>query len=175
MNKIYEKYIESNKKEIAIICIGTPKYCGDSIGPRVGSKLKEMYNDIYEIYGTLEEPVHGINYPCYYEKINHNKFIIAIDAGITELEDCKIVYRDNIHPGAGVKKELKAIGDLGIMGAVKLPNKKDIFDELKDYPQSKVDILVNCIINDIQEFLVLKDNVSNQDIYVPNDKQFICI
>ena len=40
------------------VCVGTPNTNFDSIGPRVGSKLKDLG---YEVYGTMENPIHGTN------------------------------------------------------------------------------------------------------------------
>lgn len=65
------------------VCVGTPNTNFDSIGPRVGSKLKDLG---YEVYGTMENPIHGTNVRRIWdEKIKHidkNK-IIGIDAALS--------------------------------------------------------------------------------------------
>lgn len=65
------------------VCVGTPNTNFDSIGPRVGSKLKDLG---YEVYGTMENPIHGNNVRTIWdEKIKHldKDRIIAIDAALS--------------------------------------------------------------------------------------------
>lgn len=65
------------------VCVGTPNTKFDSIGPRVGSKLKDLG---YEVYGTMENPIHGTNVRTIWdEKIKHldKDRIIAIDAALS--------------------------------------------------------------------------------------------
>ena len=65
------------------VCIGTPNANFDSIGPRVGSKLKDLG---YEVYGTMENPIHGTNVRTIWdEKIKYmdKDRIIGIDAALS--------------------------------------------------------------------------------------------
>ena len=65
------------------VCIGTPNANFDSIGPRVGSKLKDLG---YEVYGTMENPIHGTNVRAIWdEKIKYmdKDRIIGIDAALS--------------------------------------------------------------------------------------------
>lgn len=113
-------------REVVILCIGTDRSTGDCLGPLVGHKLTSYYTSKYaKIFGTLKEPVHAKNLE---EKIDgiykemENPFIIAIDASLGRTENVgKInLYRGPLHPGAGVNKNLKSIGDIGITGIVNI-------------------------------------------------------
>ena len=42
INNLMEYYLDSYKEEIIIVCIGTPKSVGDSLGPLIGTKLSEL-------------------------------------------------------------------------------------------------------------------------------------
>ncbi|MFD2881867.1 DUF1256 domain-containing protein [Paenibacillus rhizoplanae] len=46
---------------IVIICVGTDRSTGDSLGPLVGTTLARFRSPLFHLYGTLEEPVHAIN------------------------------------------------------------------------------------------------------------------
>ena len=118
MNMIYEQYLASNKKDILIICIGTPRRIGDSLGPLVGTRLLKMNNINCKILGSLDDPVHGANYQHYYKYIDQDKyFIIAIDAALgNNIKEISYTYQ--IFPGNGVNKNLPGIGDIGIIGVV---------------------------------------------------------
>lgn len=86
------------------VCIGTPKFIFDSIGPMVGSKLQDLG---YEVYGTMEEPIHGTNVKDYWnntlKNIDKNK-VVSIDAALSsKLEPGNLVHRrKGVIPRAGV-------------------------------------------------------------------------
>ena len=48
-------------QEIVIVCIGTDRSTGDSLGPLVGSKLLQMGFRDQHLFGTLYQPVHAMN------------------------------------------------------------------------------------------------------------------
>jgi len=48
-------------RPVVLLCIGTDRSTGDSLGPLVGSKLKSFKQNFYHIYGTLDKPVHASN------------------------------------------------------------------------------------------------------------------
>ena len=52
--------IKSNR-DIVVLCIGTDRSTGDSLGPLVGEKLKFLVRNRVHIYGNLENPVHAKN------------------------------------------------------------------------------------------------------------------
>ncbi len=43
-----------------VVCIGTDRCIGDSLGPLVGYNLKNL--DVkYPVFGTINEPIHAMN------------------------------------------------------------------------------------------------------------------
>lgn len=114
-----------DNKEIVIICIGTDRSTGDSLGPLIGTLLSKhkIAKESFHIYGTIKEPVHARNLIealNYIENEYINPYIIAIDASLGDKEGVgKIIIRDgSIAPGAALDKELPRVGDLSIMGIV---------------------------------------------------------
>lgn len=125
--EIVKPYLEEEKK-IIILCIGTDRATGDSLGPLVGYKLKNLpLSKRAVVYGCLENPIHAQNLAKTIfeikEKYPDGK-IIAIDAclGITShISHISLGY-GSIKPGAGVKKELPEVGDIFITGIVNSSN-----------------------------------------------------
>lgn len=116
-------YLPYHNNELVIVCIGTDRATGDSLGPLVGYKLKNLTEEKVFLYGTLDEPVHAKNLEETIEHIfiNHpHALIIAIDAclGAASNVGCLTIGEGSISPGAGVKKELPPIGHLHITGIV---------------------------------------------------------
>lgn len=109
--------------ELVVVCIGTDRATGDSLGPLVGYKLKDLIYDKVSVYGTLDQPVHAKNLE---ENLNHiirshpNALVLAIDAclGAAHNVGCLTIGQGAIYPGAGVKKELPPVGHLHITGIV---------------------------------------------------------
>jgi len=71
LNTIANCLKEYYRKDIVVICIGSDKCIGDSLGPIVG-ELLEKENLGIPIYGTLNEPIHALNIE---EKVNELKKI----------------------------------------------------------------------------------------------------
>ena len=123
------KIINDTKKyfeETIILCIGTDRATGDSLGPLIGYKLSKFPSkNLVHVYGTLKEPVHAKNLDKTVEKIykNHrNPMVIAIDAslGSTNHIGYLTIGKGSIKPGAGVRKNLKEVGNIFITGIVNL-------------------------------------------------------
>lgn len=114
--------------DLIIICIGTDKSTGDSLGPLVGYFLDKRLiskNKNIHIYGTLDNPVHAKNLSEYIELINNafvNPFVIAIDAslGLYSRIGFITVWDGPLKPGAGVNKTLPEIGNIHITGVVNI-------------------------------------------------------
>lgn len=110
-------------RDIVFVCIGTDRSTGDSLGPIVGHKLKDMrYNNVH-IYGNLDTPVHAKNL-CETTNIIMEKFekpfIIAIDACLGKVEHIGhiTVGTGALKPGSAVNKDLEPIGNMHITGIV---------------------------------------------------------
>ncbi|UAC48181.1 spore protease YyaC [Bacillus aquiflavi] len=123
--------VDSNRP-IIIICIGTDRSTGDSLGPLIGTFLEEKMTRCFFIYGTLEDPIHAINLEEKIVEINnihHHPFIIGIDACLGRLKSIGIVQigKGPVKPGAGVNKELPAVGDIHLTGIVNVSGFMDFF------------------------------------------------
>mgnify|MGYP000856171653 FL=1 len=106
-----------------LLCIGTDRATGDSLGPLIGYKLRHLsYPNIF-VYGTLDHPVHAKNLSETLEMIDKkhpNTLIIAIDACLGKMDHIGYITlgEGSIKPGAGVQKNLPPVGDLFITGIV---------------------------------------------------------
>ncbi len=117
--------VVKHDRDIIILCIGTDRSTGDSLGPLVGDKLKFLNRDKVFVYGNLENPVHAKNLAstCDYIFNNHNNpFIIAVDAALGSLQNVGKIIIDSkpLTPGAALNKNLPQIGDLSITGIVNI-------------------------------------------------------
>lgn len=121
-------------KDIVLLCIGSDRVTGDSLGPLIGYKMqnyKHFYKSILNknnhrklhLYGTLENPVHAMNLKETIEEIkvmHPSTPIIAIDASLGNAKyiGCVTVGIGALHPGTGVHKNLPKVGDIFITGIV---------------------------------------------------------
>jgi putative sporulation protein YyaC len=117
--------IAKEDRIIILLCIGTDRSTGDSLGPLVGDKLKFLVRDKVVLYGNLENPVHAKNLCSVLEEIKtlyNNPFIIAIDACLGTLTNVgKVIIEDKpLSPGAAMNKDLPKVGDLSITGIVNI-------------------------------------------------------
>ena len=108
---------------LVILCIGTDRATGDSLGPLIGYKLRTLDFPGVKLYGTLDEPVHAKNLQATLAHIKEHhpdSFILAIDACLGAMDHVGYVTigEGPIRPGAGVQKDLPPVGDLHITGIV---------------------------------------------------------
>lgn len=154
--------IESNRP-IIFLCIGTDRCTGDSLGPLVGYKLKNISllfesKNIY-FYGSLENPIHSLNLESVLLKINSNfinPYIIAIDSCLGQTINIGKVFISNapVYPGAALNKNLPSVGDLSITGIVNISSKYD-FLTLQNTRLYTVMLLSDTIYKGIHYFLEL--------------------
>lgn len=110
-------------RAIVVVCIGTDRSTGDSLGPLVGTRLLQYGIDAAAIYGTLDVPVHATNLvqtlDLIYDRFPH-PFLVAVDAclGRTERIGYISVKSGQLRPGTALKKELPPVGELHISGVV---------------------------------------------------------
>jgi len=110
--------------EMVVVCVGTDRVSGDSLGPMVGTFLLEECR-YANVYGTLDKPVHAQNLDVTIEKINRlhaDAFVIAIDACLGRAMNVeKITFaRKPLKPGTGVSKTLPEVGNVNIQGIVNI-------------------------------------------------------
>lgn len=113
----------SASKKIIILCIGTDRSTGDSLGPLVGYRLSRYHTLSAMVVGTLDHPVHATNLNETLEKINReapDNFIIAVDACLGTHGNIGYVKvgKGPLKPGSGLKKDLPETGDIHITGIV---------------------------------------------------------
>lgn len=110
-------------RPIVIVCIGTDRSTGDSLGPLVGTMLKKRRIEGIAVYGTLDEPVHAVNLRDTLQAIEERfrcPYIIAVDACLGQLSSIGSIQVGDgpMKPGAGVNKDLPPVGDIHITGIV---------------------------------------------------------
>lgn len=121
------KYYDNSYSDLVIMCIGTDRSTGDSLGPLIGYKLYnsfKMYSNIH-VLGTLNEPVHAKNLESKIQNVytNFNKpFIVAVDACLGSREKIGFINitKEPLKPGSGVNKVLPSVGDISILGIVNI-------------------------------------------------------
>lgn len=117
-------------KQIVLICIGSDRSTGDSLGPIVGEKLKFLRRSNFSLFGTLEDPVHAKNL-CetlsIIKKKYKNPYIIAVDASLGSIDDVGniIIKNTPLMPGSALEKKLPPVGDLSIKGIVNVSGSLD--------------------------------------------------
>lgn len=116
-----KKHDDDNPR--VLLCIGTDRSTGDCLGPLVGSKIGLLNQEFFEVYGTLDNPVHASNLKETLEKIHgkyKNPLIIAVDACLGRIENvgCINLGDGSLNPGAGVNKNLPPVGQIHITGIV---------------------------------------------------------
>lgn len=109
---------------VVLLCIGTDRSTGDSLGPLIGYKLSRRKPRNLTIYGTLEDPVHAVNLEetlHTIKKKHPGALIIAVDASLGTGSHIGYVTlgTGSLKPGIGVnKKTLPEAGDIFITGIV---------------------------------------------------------
>ncbi|QEK13713.1 spore protease YyaC [Crassaminicella thermophila] len=120
-------YFTSEYNDLVIMCIGTDRSTGDSLGPLIGYKLEKFlkrYKNVF-VHGTLEQPVHAKNLDTcvdFISKTYHKPFVVAIDACLGKFERVGhiTIGHGPLKPGAGVNKNLPPVGNIHITGIVNL-------------------------------------------------------
>lgn len=120
---IEEEKERKGKKGVVFLCIGTDRSTGDSLGPLIGYKLRDMKISSAAVFGTLERPVHAMNLGEYARVIQncyHDCLVVAVDASVGNREHVGYLTlgKGALRPGLGVSKELGAVGDIFITGIV---------------------------------------------------------
>lgn len=124
---------EKDFQDLVILCIGSDRITGDSLGPLVGYSLSKNPLESTWIYGTLEHPVHALNLD---ETINMvqqrhpGSLVLAIDASLGSRRHlgCLTITRGALEPGLGVRKKLQPVGDISITGIVNTSGTFDHFN-----------------------------------------------
>ncbi|MDQ0271957.1 spore protease YyaC [Cytobacillus purgationiresistens] len=146
-------------RPIVLVCIGTDRSTGDSLGPLVGSLLEEKSLPNLFVYGTLENPIHAVNMIEKLESIKQlhiNPFIIGIDACLGRVKSVGVIQiaAGPVKPGAGVNKDLPEVGDMHIAGIVNVSGFME-FMVLQNTRLSLVMKMAKTIANGIHEMSLM--------------------
>ncbi len=149
-------FISRPDTPVFLLCIGSDRVLGDTLGPIIGYKLEKMLSYPFQVFGTLSRPVHAINLrPTLLQlsTLYHSPLTIAIDASIGRKESVGCITLSNraIRPGTGVAKTLPQIGQVSITGIVS----EDCFDvssRLQNIRLGFIMELADCICNGIKAY-----------------------
>lgn len=113
---------------VDVVCVGTDRSTGDSLGPFIGSALvrnqeRGLIPANISVHGTIHQPVHALNLADTLEEINRcnrKSTIIALDACLGKVKSIGYISlkRGPLQPGTGVNKQLPSVGDFHIIGVV---------------------------------------------------------
>lgn len=151
-----------------VVCIGTDRSTGDSLGPLVGSKLQEKNHSFFKILGTLEHPVHASNLSEYLKVIEEmdNPFVVAIDACLGNVDNIGYVNigEGALKPGAGVNKHLPPVGNLHITGIVNVGGFMEYF------------VLQNTRLNIVMKMAsIISEGINQGSLFFTNSKNLMQI
>ena len=120
----FEEYVSVLKRKIKaqnnvlFVCIGTSDILWDSIGPLVGSFLKERINNRYVI-GDMNNNICSKYDLLIYNSIIRDKFIVAIDVALNNgLKNDIYVTSNAISMGIAFNNNKGSIGDLSIKAGI---------------------------------------------------------
>lgn len=106
---------------LRVVCVGTDRSTGDSLGPLVGTMLEDA-GFPGEVIGNLDEPVHAENLSRVLMSLGESgdSLVLGVDACLgTKSEVGAVMVRPGpLHPGLGVKKKLPPVGDMHLAGVV---------------------------------------------------------
>lgn len=160
-NSICEKLNEYLGDSTPIfVCVGSDLVLGDSLGPLVGTLLRNKKLNAY-VYGTLNFPITAkeIEYVRKYIKIMHKKSkIVCIDASIGDASDIGVIKikGSGIKPGLGVNKDIEEIGDVSIIGIVASKS----IENVNLYNLTRLNLvykLADTIANGIEQYFYQKE------------------
>lgn len=122
-SRLTKLFTVSSNRPVLILCIGTDRSTGDSLGPLVGTQLINYELPKLNVIGTLKNPVHATNLYeniLFIKKTFVNPMIIAIDACLGRFDSVGYITLANgpLRPGTGVHKELPAVGEAHLTGTV---------------------------------------------------------
>ena len=120
-NFFMKKFLSDEKKQIVVVCFGTPNVSGDALGPKIGTLL-QSFNLPCFVYGTMTRPVTATNMAEYInlvERIHSDATVLSVDASLGTRERIgQISIRaDGVCP-AGVKGKKRRFGQVGVLGVV---------------------------------------------------------
>lgn len=165
--QLFEQISSSRKnRPVVLVCIGSDRSTGDSLGPLVGTFIEKHAPEHLHVYGTLAKPVHALNLAETIHLIqttHYRPLVIAIDACLGRLSSVGHVFfsEGSLAPGAGVQKELPAVGDFNIKAVVNVSG----FMEMMILQNTRLHLVYELARLIADSFKMLNDK-----LLVPSDK-----
>ena len=105
-----------------VLCIGTMRVTGDSVGPRVGDILKARGVNCF-VYGDSVSNINARKLDVYQNLIevcHKADIVIAVDAALGEKADVGRVKitKCGLYPGRALGRKSKSLGDIGVLAVV---------------------------------------------------------
>lgn len=127
-----EKLTREGRGTPVILCVGSDRSTGDALGPLVGSLLLENGLDRDRVTGDLSQPVHASNLRRTWAGLLRKRprdCVIAVDACLGRQDSVGVMTagRGPLRPGAGVNKDLPAVGDIYLTGTVNVSGFMEYF------------------------------------------------
>ncbi|PLS09453.1 spore protease YyaC [Neobacillus cucumis] len=120
-NTLYSLIPEGTKR-IYVVGIGSNVISGDSLGPFVGTLLRNSFPDHLTVMGNLEYPMDATTIVPEISRFSFpkNSFVISIDSVLGSLDfvNSIVLRRGPLQPGLGLGQNLPPIGDCSVMGVV---------------------------------------------------------
>jgi putative sporulation protein YyaC len=111
LQELVDKY---SPEKIDLVCLGTTRIVGDSVGPLIGTSInpKKKLN----IIGTVSKPIYRKNYHKRIQDKRNDALCIAIDACISDEYKIGTIIIEEVplKPGAGVVDTPTEVGDISI-------------------------------------------------------------
>ncbi len=122
----------ARNRSLVIVCVGTDRSTGDSLGPLIGTTLGKNSLENITVYGCLDKPVHALNLEQFARLINEkhpDSVILAIDACLGKSDSIGYIAikEGPLKPGIGVNKTLPEIGDYHLIGIVNVGGLMEYF------------------------------------------------
>ena len=145
-----------SQKMPVIVCIGTDGVAGDSLGPFVGTILKQRNIPAF-IYGHLDSPITAFEVPHlnpFLKRTHPDSTVLVIDSAVGKEEDIGVIKISDsaLKPGLGAHKNLPEIGNVSIMGIVGKKGKSSV-ENLKQTRLRLIWQMANIIADGICEYL----------------------
>lgn len=163
-------------KEYVVVCIGTDRSTGDSLGPLTGSFLQDHRPQHLSVYGTIHDPVHATNLENYIHLIksqHRNPYIIAVDACLGKSTSVGniILGKGALKPGAALNKKLPQIGNIHLTGVVNISG----FMEFSILQNTRLSIVID-MAKQLANLLIkidsqLQHSIPTSSIVIPSNNQ----
>ncbi len=114
--------IPDGTEHIYVIGIGSSRINGDSLGPFVGTLLKNCFPERLTVLGNLQSPLDATTLIPELTSftVRKNSFVLAVDSvlGSEEMVNSIVVNEGPCVPGAGLGNVLPPVGDCSIKGVI---------------------------------------------------------